>query len=390
VSPEWRNRFILLAGSVVVALLLSELALRLISVEFPVFSRPDDERGWVLRPGARGRFTAEGGSFVAINQDGRRDKDFARTRPAGVLRIAVLGDSYTEALEVPLEQTFPAVLEASLNRSAATRRRRVEVLNFGIRGYGTAQELLTLRCCVWDYSPDVVLVAFYAENDVIDNSATLDRSPTAYARPYLNKTPAGWDVDRSYRRSWRYWAGKLATPVVAHSRVVQLIIRGQHVFGRRGSAAPSIARLTAMDSTHPSARIYLEPNDPAWLEAWRTTEDLLATMAQETSEHGARFAVVNIPNPIQVYPDSSVRSAFAARIGASDLLLPGRRLRALSERRRFLFLDLTADLQGYADRHHAFLHGFPNTALGVGHWNPLGHRVAGEKIASWMAHLFTQ
>ena len=383
-STEWLHRSILLASSVAGALLLSELVLRAASVEDPVFSRPDDERGWVLRPGARGRFEAEGGFFVVINADGRRDRARARTKAPGVFRIAVLGDSFTEALEVPLEQTFVSVLEDSLNRSSAMRGRQVEVLNFGVRGYGTAQELLTLRCCVWDYSPDFVLLAFFSGNDVPDNSPTLDRSATRYARPYLRETSMGWEADRSFRRSWRYRGAKLVAPLVAHSRVLQLIIRGQHLLGHK--KPPSINDASEIDSSDFGSNIYREPKDEAWREAWRMTEDLVTTMAREVSERGSRFAVVNVPIASQVYPNPDIRERFVRLLGVNDLLLPARRIRALGDRAGFPVLDLTADLQGYADQHRAFLHG----TRGNGHWNRLGHRLAGEKLASWVAGLIAE
>ena len=51
----------------------------------------------------------------------------------------MLGDSYTEALQVSLEETFTWRLEASLNKELAGRK-KVEVLNMGVSGYGTTEE----------------------------------------------------------------------------------------------------------------------------------------------------------------------------------------------------------------------------------------------------------
>jgi len=324
--------------------------------------------------------------LVAINQDGLRDRDHSHTKPSGTLRIAVLGDSYAEAAEVPLEQTFWSVLEADLNRSLGGYGRQVEVVNFGARGYGTLQELLTLRCCVWDYAPDVVLLAFYSGNDVSDNSPILDRTTTKYARPYLVPTSGGWTVDRSFRRDWRFRAGKLVAPLVARSRVLQLAIHAQHIILHRRSSSRATASGAQIDTELAlDFPLYLEPVDAAWTEAWRTTEALLTTMAREVSDHGARFAVVVVTNPIQVYPDPAVRERFARHVAAEDLHLPNRRIQALGEQVGFRVLDLTPQLQVYADQHRAFLHGFANTAPGVGHWNALGHRLGGQAIAGWMS-----
>jgi hypothetical protein len=132
-------------------------------------------------------------------------------------------------------------------------------------------------------------------------------------------------------------------------------------------------------------RLYTEPDDERWKGAWHTTEVLLLLIAREVSAHGARFAVVCVTNQIQMYPDPAVRKRFERQLGVSDLLLPDRRIRALGEREGFPVLDLTPDLQAYADGHRAFLHGFANTAPGLGHWNALGHQLAGQEIAAWMA-----
>jgi hypothetical protein len=380
VRADWLRDPALVASGIASGLLLAELVLRAAGVAYPVFSRPDDERGWALRPGARGAYMTEGNSFIEINRDGLRDREHSRTKPAETLRIAVLGDSYTEALAIPIDQTFWRVLERELNRDTTRHSSRVEVLNFGVNGYSTAQELLTLGCCVWAYTPDIVLLAFYPGNDLHDNSPALDWSPTRYARPYFTRTPAGWSVDRSFKRSWRYRAGKVAGPLLTHSRVLQVANRAYNTIVRQRRTG------VAMDAEfRTDLGVYLEPATQDWIEAWRSTEAMLTAMAREVSSHGARFAVVTVTAPIQVYPDPAVRARVTRQFAGLDLLRPGRRIQALGESEGFPVLELAPQLQAYADAHRAFLHGFGNTTPGIGHWNSLGHRVAGVAIATWMA-----
>src|SRR5262249_1078653 len=45
-------------------------------------------------------------------------------------------------------------------------------------------------------------------------------------------------------------------------------------------------------------------------------------------------------------------------------------------------LNLARPMQAYSESHHVYLHGFPNTTLGHGHWNQIGHQVAGQLLAS--------
>jgi hypothetical protein len=239
---------------------------------------------------------------------------------------------------------------------------------------------------VWDYSPDLVLLAFYSGNDVSDNSPTLDRSTTPYARPYLDSTSAGWKIDRSFRRNWRFRAGKLVAPFVAESRVLQLVIHAQHLLLHRRSTLRATTSTELIDPDFGvDFHLYIQAGDQRWNEAWRTTEALLRMMARDVSNHGARFAVVLVTNTMQVYPDSAVRERFAHQLGVSDLLYPNRRINALGEREGFPVLDLAPDLQAYSDQHRAFLHGFATTAPGAGHWNARGHQLAGQAIAAWMS-----
>jgi hypothetical protein len=90
--------------------------------------------------------------------------------------------------------------------------------------------------------------------------------------------------------------------------------------------------------------------------------------------------VVTLSNGIQVLPDPAARAAFMRRVGSTDIFYPDKRLKSLGEREGFTVFNLAPDLQAYADEHKAFLHGFGKD-LGNGHWNQLGHRVAGELLA---------
>jgi hypothetical protein len=68
-------------------------------------------------------------------------------------------------------------------------------------------------------------------------------------------------------------------------------------------------------------------------------------------------------------------------LGVTDLFYPDRRIEELGRREGFAVLTLAQPLQAYAQDHHVFLHGFPNTPMGFGHWNETGHAQAGHLIA---------
>ncbi|MDY6807072.1 MAG: hypothetical protein SXA11_25125, partial [Cyanobacteriota bacterium] len=116
----------LILGGIATGIGIAEIGLRISGIEgigkIPEFveSSPttfhttDLDRGWGLKPNASGWWRSEGESFVEINSDGLRDREYSKTKPENTLRIAVLGDSFTEAVHVPHEQTFGSVMEREL------------------------------------------------------------------------------------------------------------------------------------------------------------------------------------------------------------------------------------------------------------------------------------
>ncbi len=365
--------------------------LRLAGVSYPNFYRPDPDRGWGLQPGAAGWWRKEGLAWVRINRAGQRDVEHAAAKPPGSLRIAVLGDSCAEALQVPVEQTFWKLLERdpALTACPAAAGRAVEVLDFGVAGYGTAQELLTLRRDVWRYQPDVVLLAFYPGNDVRNNARPLEQDPL---RPYFTLDAAGrLHLDSSFRdasgyRLRRSLPGRLAYAAYDHLRLLQLAKEGKGVLDGWIGAARARRKETgaALQELGLDNAVYSPPADPDWRAAWRVTEAMVAAMRDEAAAHRARFGLVLLTTGMQVNPDAAVRGRFARQLGVADLFYPGRRLTAWSRAAGIPALDLAPPLARLAGRNHLYLHGFANTAPGEGHWNARGHAAAAPLIADWL------
>lgn len=392
-----RTRLIALLVSTALSLLVAEAALRIAGVSNPNFYGPDPERGWGLRPGAQGRWTKEGDAEVRINRDGMRDEEHPVAKPAGELRIAVLGDSCVESLQVPVEKTFWSLLEKELARCPVVAGRKVEALDFGVSGYGTAQELLTLRHRVWQYDPDLVLLAFYTGNDVRNNWRPLELDP---ARPYLIPQPDGsLALDDSFRESEGYRfrqtaAARLVYWAFDHSRVMQLgkqakttldgwvgAWRASRVKERPTGAEPAGAELGLDDA------VYRPPADAEWARAWETTEAILSAGRDEAAAHRTPFAVVSLTTGMQVHPDPAVRQAFRKQLGIETLFYPDERLAAFGKREGIPVLTLAPALQRIAEREKVFLHGFANTPPGEGHWNERGHAAAAREMAGWVCGL---
>jgi hypothetical protein len=381
---HWSVNLALICVAILLGILLFEIALRLAGISYPSFYTWDEYRGFALRPGAEGWSRSEGEAYIQINSVGLRDREHTKTKPADTLRLAILGDSYAEGRQVSIQETFWAILEREVAKCPYLSGREVDVINFGVSGYGTAQELMTLRHKVWDYSPDIVILAFLTGNDVTDNFRGFESDSV---RPYFVYRNGQLVLDDSFRNEVAYRArqtlvARVGYWAINYSRVVQILNATQHKLLAYIRHTPQsqdegkrIDEEVGLDST-----IYLEPSDPLWQEAWRVTEGLIVLMRDEVRKNGGDFLVVTLSNAIQVHPDPPVRQAFMKRIGVRTLFYPDVRIKTLGEREDFSVLNLAQSFQLYADQHKVFLHGFsPN--LGRGHWNAHGHRLAGETIA---------
>jgi len=143
-------------GARIAGLVVTEIGLRVAGFAHASLYARDERRGWALRPGVTAWVGTEAGRrLVRTTTAGLRDREPTVEKPPGTVRIAVLGDSFTEALQVAAEETFWAVLERALQSCPAYAGRAVEVINFGVGGYGTAQELLTWREQASRYAPDL-------------------------------------------------------------------------------------------------------------------------------------------------------------------------------------------------------------------------------------------
>ena len=104
---------------------------------------------------------------VSINSLGFRGPELDLDTP-GVLRILLLGDSFTFGYGVEYEQTFGNRLEQNLSEAGISNI----VINAGVTGWGTLQALLFARDSLDWIKPDIIILTF-CENDQIDDEVFL-------------------------------------------------------------------------------------------------------------------------------------------------------------------------------------------------------------------------
>lgn len=387
------NNFVINIGLIFAALttgvLLGEIVLRVAQIEGfkkvnqdephkpTMFHTYDHDRGWGLQPGFAAWWREEGEAYIKINSDGLRDYEYSKIKPENTFRIAILGDSFAEAVQVPIEKTFWSIIEQKLTKCDVIGGRKVEVINFGVHGYGTAQELFTLRNEVWDYHPDIVLLAFFVGNDIINNSKKLEYGQY---RPFFAYENGELIADMSFRElipglSNRYAASivdKMPGWLVNNSRILQ-VVKKVDLNIKKKKLDEYFMGLVPNN--------FKEPVNYDWQQAWQITEGLIRLIGEEITQRRKDFFVVLVGDPKQVHYDQPyLQKTFMKDHNINDMLYPNKRIEALGKRLGFPVLDLAAPFRDYAVENQLCLHGFENTSLCIGHWNIEGHRLAGEIV----------
>jgi len=345
--------------AVVVGLIASEFATRLFKPQL-LFRYPKGmyeghpTRGYRLAPNFRGEMsTPEYRTAIVTNSLGmREDRNVTPAHP-GVFRVLAIGDSFTMGVGVERDETFLALAERALQ----ARGVRVEILNAGVPGYGTREEVDVLARDGLALQPDLVLLCFFVGNDFWDNA----RDATLRVRDgeLVDGEPTGGTLPPAFR-----------TFLARHSHLYHLLWPYQRMlFGNDGADRRS--QLKSLSIFGPAA------GDAR--EAWRATEKYLDEFLDLARAHGIPTAVVVIPDPLQV--DRAHWHATAIKLGRDSdpeaLEMPNRRLAEILSTERVPFVDLLPALRADPAPESLYL---PLDK----HWTREGNRIAGAALAAYL------
>lgn len=376
----------LVIASTFVGFGLMELGLRIVGYSVPVFMTYEDLRAFALVPGKQGWYRKEGNAYFRINSHGYRGPDFSVEKRDNVIRIAVLGDSMVEARQVNFADTAWQRLERLVPTCSDLSGKKLQVLNFGVGGYGTTQELLTFRRDVLRFQPDIVFLVVTTFNDIRENSIHMARAGRASLfRPFAIYNEGKLEIDYSFRTAtFGNLKNKIMLLGIHYSRVLELINQARRTIDtlRMLRGLKKNRRKVGL-----SGSIYLPPEDPLWRDAWTITEAIVAQMNKEVVAAGAKFIVVTATSSRQVDPDPAKRKSNSKLLGVKDLFYPERRLREFSQRSNITLITLAEPLQAEAEKTGVYFHGFSNTALGTGHWNENGHEAVARVLANKLCSL---
>lgn len=120
----------------------------------------DESLGWRLKPSTRTRLRWESYDYVVeTNSLGFPGPEYPVEKPEQTVRILTVGDAFTSAEGVDTAEAWPRVLEREWNRKEGEKH--IQVLNFGVTGYGPRQYAEISKTYVPVYHPDLVVIGFF-------------------------------------------------------------------------------------------------------------------------------------------------------------------------------------------------------------------------------------
>ena len=328
-----------------------------------------------LRPGSSGWFTREGESFVKINNIGSNDVKDRNSKPHNVFRIAVIGDSYVEALQVPATQSFWYLLESELNKKCTLPNKSYELVPLGVSGHGPVQYLNTLQTRAKDLDVDLSVILFTTGNDIRNVSPELELGASGgsvnLSRTFLaisNDGTAKIEImndPSALSRIHKYISANIK--LIEQSNFLKLT----YEFSARVKnwIATKQSNTNTPSGPYSDDSIYLP--DERLTQSWRNAKFLTEKTIELIGGYSKIKPVVAVigTNPSQVLPSSKKIEEISSDLNVPDLKEPNRFFSEILEKNQIQYVDLLKFIKINGEGIHGEA---PNWG---GHWNRNGHKL---------------
>jgi hypothetical protein len=329
-----------------------------------LFLQPDRTLGWKLVPNHSFRwagphwYASDFSVAVSTNRHGFRDVEREHAKGGGVKRVALLGDSFVEAIQVPIEETAARVLEDSLNTDATiggSTGMKWEVLNFGVSNFGVGQYLLAWNEQAAAFKPDYVAIFIAGFH--------MNRSVSKYERAVYGANATELNV----RPTFRVNGSELTLEPAAHYQ--QFIDAQAEAIGSRFGGARSRRKtgwIMPMYASRIASRLGLakagtSPGSGVTAQTTAVNAAIVRELAAKVSSTGAKLVVMDVS---QYFGDEpSVSSALAQMCQEAKV----------------------ACVKAYEDLLKANRGGVATNWRHDNHFNAAGNRIFAQTLFAWIA-----
>ncbi len=341
-----------------------EMFLRIILPQTTNIYQYNKDYVFEFRPGAqlfyeRGEFSHS----IKMNNQGFRDggRDYSSDKNNITYRIAMIGDSFVSALEVAEENRTSNILENKLSSFSNSSEKKFEVLNFGINGYSTEQELLQLEKKVINYDPDLIVLNYYVGNDQIDN----------YNRKLFNFKNDSLSINENREFSQR-WPRSIFYFLTGKSHLFSFIFNNYQRMISSFNPSDMRKEVGAVSGKEFVETSLLKNETELSKNVWLKTKLLLKNMSDFAEENKKKIFVVIIPDRVQENEKDLKYLLNVHNItSAIEISRPQRILGEFFEKEKINYINLLPSLVNKTSQIH-YLEDF--------HWNEEGHRMVAEGI----------
>lgn len=321
-------------------ILLLFLRPQVFQIHPPGMYQEDSELGYTLTPAFEGTIRRSEFTVSLRIGEGALRKWEGEEQGSETLRILVLGDSQAFGFGVGDDETLSSHLEAML--SAASPERSIEVINGGIPGYGTADQLAFLEARGREIDPDLIILQFLSVNDLKENRYPAVTWATIDDGMLTAKSSSGTEEEELLDVLWR-WHRYLKL----HSHLLRLLSDSAGYLAIRLGWSGTQDSLWGEDFT---------PEDAA------LGEELLVRLAEVGHELGAETWFLFTTGQAHVL-DGTAAGLRSRRVLESAALSAGAP-----------WIDIATEMGERPDRLELYYRK-------DGHWTPQGHRAAAEIVA---------
>ena len=257
------------------------------------------------------------------------DEGFRNAQTRERIDVAALGDSFTDAMTLDARDSWTSVLE---------RRTGLAVQNYGTAGFGPQQELRVLTDYAVRHHPHIVVLAYFAGNDLFDAEAFDE-----FVRTGVAQYPVpGWQIKdvvsradtwfvTSALRAAGAWASRYQSAEAKPAESVSRLSAGAPETRRapraetdtvsfdRGMFTATVGGRTLRWAFMPPYlnTLTFSERDLRARTGWRLTRRAIEQMQRTSRASGAQLVVTFLPFKSQIYLPLLERSMPAAALSGA-------------------------------------------------------------------------
>ncbi len=314
---------------------------------------------------------------LVVNADGMVDREYPITKSEDALRVALLGDSFTVSEYLPSEDKFESLLERDLSQQTG---KQVEILNFGISGGETWDQLQIFHLKAVKYQPDLTLLSLYWDNDIEDNIEQLRAGNPNPLHEEYDAPLSGRLKEMRKNFNKALWNSSLLYQVVhdGYGNLEQTIKRWlqpdylKKIDRLRAGENKGAVLQEPWSNERPMVDTDSDDDDLFFWESagWEITRKLILKLKAESDAAGSRLVLLHFPS------EGLVRSGITLPDKEFDVFLNQNGIPHVS-----LFQDYYALESGELRQHF-----IPND----GHWTRYGHRHVAQRVREMLFNALSE